>query len=131
MTVVAQIIVIVFGIVVGLLSLWGIVATAPLLATVRGVLDKVWGMPFAVGVRIILGVALLFAAPASKFPVLFNWLGVLALIAAAALPVLGRARMLSVLDWFQARPSFVIRLWLVCGALFGIFMVYGAAAWPG
>lgn len=126
MTAVAQVIVVVFGFAVGLASLWGIVATAPLLAAVRSVLDKVWGMPFAVVVRLVLGIALLFAAPASKFPVLFNWLGFLALIAAAALPVIGRPRMIALLDWFYGLPGFVIRLWLAGGLLFGVFMVYGA-----
>jgi len=115
---------------VGLASLWGLVVPAPLLAAVRGVLDKVWGMTFAVAVRVVLGIGLLFAAPASKFPVLFNWLGFLALIAAVALPVIGRSRMIALLDWFNDRPGFVIRLWLVCGLLFGVFMVYGATS-PG
>lgn len=129
MTAAAQIVVAIFGLVISVLSLWGIVATAPLLAAVRAVMDKVWGMPFAVGVRILLGVALLFAAPASKFPVLFNWLGALALIAAVALTLIGRARMIALLAWFEARPDFVLRLWLVFGALFGVFMLYGAALW--
>lgn len=124
---VSQIIVALLGLLVGLLSLWGIVATGPLLDAVDGVMDKAWGMSFAVVVRIILGVALLFAAPASKFPVLFNWLGVVALIAAVALPVLGRVRLRSLLAWFRTRPNFIIRLWLVFGALFGFFLVYGAA----
>ena len=130
MTATAQAIVVALGIAMGLASLWGIVATAPLLAAVRGVLDKVWGMPFAVAVRIMLGIALLFAAPASKFPALFNWLGFLALIAAAALPVIGRPRIIALLDWFYGLPGFVIRLWLICGLLFGVFMVYGAIS-PG
>ena len=125
MTAAAQIVVAIFGLLISLASLWGIFATAPLLAAVRGVMDKPWGMPFAILVRIALGVALLLAASASKFPVLFNWLGVLTLIAAVALPVIGRARMLSLLEWFQSRPPLVIRLWLVCGMLFGVFMLYG------
>jgi len=128
MTTAAQGVVIVFGFAVGTLSLWGLVATAALLAAVRGVLDKEWGMPFAVAARVLLGLALLFAAPASRFPALFNGLGGLALIAAVAIPVIGRARMVALLDWFYRRPKSVIRLWLVCGLLFGVFMVYGATS---
>ncbi len=128
MTATAQGIVVVFGFAVALVCLWGLVATAALLAAVRGVLDKVWGMPFAIAARALLGVALLFAASASRFPVLFNGLGVLALIAAVAIPVIGRPRMVALLDWFYRCPRFVIRLWLVCGLLFGVFMVYGATS---
>ena len=120
----AQIIVALFGIVLVLLSLWGMISPDRLVRMVRSVMDKSWGMPFAVGVRIIMGVALLFAAPASKFPVLFSAFGWLALIAAAALPVLGRERLVPLFDWFQ-KSNLVIRLWLIFGVIFGVFMLYG------
>ena len=75
MLVTAQIIVVLIGIVVVLLSLWGVASPARLMRTVRSVMDKGWGMPFAVVVRIILGISLLVAAPASTFVVLFKALG--------------------------------------------------------
>lgn len=125
MLVTAQIIIVLIGILIVLLSLWGIASPAQLIRTVHSVMNKSWGMPLAVGVRIILGVSLLFAAPASKFVVLFKALGWLALVAAAVIPVIGRKRLDSVLDWFQALPRFVTRLWLMFGVLFGAFILYG------
>ena len=120
-----QIIVVLFGILIVLLSLWGISSPERLLRMVRRILDKSWGMHLAVVARIILGVSLLIAAPASKFIVLFTVLGWLTLIAAAALPIIGRERLVPLLDWFQGLSSLIIRLWLMFGVLFGVFMLYG------
>ena len=125
MLVTAQIIVVLMGIVIVLLSLWGVASPVRLMRRVRSVMDESWGMPFAVVVRIILGISLLVAAPASKFVVLFKALGWLALIAAAALPLIGHERLVCVIDWFQGFPRPAIRLWLMFGVLFGAFVVYG------
>lgn len=121
----AQIVVVVFGIVVITLSLWGIAHPETLLRLVRSILDKSWGMAFAVVARIILGLSLLIAAPASKFIVLFTFFGWLTLIAAVALPIIGRERLVPIFDWFQGLSNLVIRLWLMFGVLFGVFMLYG------
>ena len=129
MLVSAQIIVVLFGVVVALLSLWGMAFPDRLMKMVRGAIEQSWGMPFAVGARIVLGVALLIAAPASVFPVFFKVFGWLALIAAAALPFIGRQRLLPLFDWFQRLPNLMIRLWLIIGVLFGAVVLYGV--WGG
>ena len=123
MLVSAEIVVVLMGIVIVLLSLWGVASPVRLMRRVRSVMDESWGMHFAVVVRIILGISLLVAAPASKFVVLFKALGWLTLIAAAAL--IGHKRLVSVIDWFQGFPRPAIRLWLMFGVLFGAFVVYG------
>ena len=125
MLVTAQIIIVLIGILIVLLSLWGIAFPAQFMRTVHNMMDKSYGMALAVGVRIILGVSLLFAAPASKFVVLFKALGWLSLVAAAVIPVIGRKRLDSVLDWFQSLPGFAPRLWFMFGVLFGAFILYG------
>ena len=125
MIIIAQVVVALFAIVIVLLSLWGIVFSDRLMGMVRSVMDKSWGMPFAIVVRIILGVALLLAASVSKYPLLFKVLGWLALIAAAALPIIGRQRLITLLNWFQSLPDWVIRLWLIAGVMFGMLLLYG------
>jgi hypothetical protein len=55
MLVTIQIIVLVFGLAVVSLSMWGIASPERLTRMVRGIPDKRWGMSFAVVVRIILG----------------------------------------------------------------------------
>ena len=124
----AQLIVVLLGASVGVLSLWGMAAPDKLMRMVRGVMEKRWGMAFAVGVRIVLGVSLLVAAPPSAFPLLFKIIGWLSLIAAAALPVIGFGRLRRLFDWFQKLPNLAIRLWLIVGVLFAALMLYGVLA---
>lgn len=122
----AQIVVLLMGALVALLSSWGMAFPARLMRVVRGIMDESWGMVLAVVLRIVLGVSLVLAAPTTQFPVAFKLLGCLALIAAVSIPVMGRERLVSVLDWFYRLPTAVTRLWLMLGVLFGGFLLYGA-----
>ena len=79
----------------------------------------------AVGIRLLLGVALIVAAPASLFPLVFRVIGVIAILAALALPIMGIERIRRLVGWFAALPSLALRLWLVFGFAFGAFLVYG------
>lgn len=125
MIVTAQILVVIIGALVVLLSLWGMAFPSRLMRLVRLVLDKSWGMFFAVIVRVILGVSLLVTAPVSLFVIPFKVIGWLALFAAMVLPIFGRQRLVVILDWFQNRSEMLIRAWLVFGVLFGVFLLYG------
>ncbi len=107
------------------LSLWGMVNTSGLTNLVRAAVAARWGMLFAVGVRIVLGLCLLLAAPSSRLPNAFEVVGWLTLIAAILLPVFGRARLVSFIDRFQGFPLGAIRLWLFAGVLFSLFILYG------
>jgi len=93
---------------------------------VTSAMDKSWGIYVAVIVRLILGSALIIVAPASLFPIVFQVLGVIAIVAAIVLLLMGRERMRRFIAWFSARFSApIVRLWLLFGAAFGGFIVYG------
>ena len=93
---------------------------------VTSAMDKSWGIYVAVIVRLILGSALIIVAPASLFPIVFQVLGVIAIVAAIVLLFMGRERMRRFIAWFSARFSApIVRLWLLFGAAFGAFIVYG------
>ena len=98
MFIAGQIVVVLMGVLIVLLSVWGIASPSQLMRVVRSVFDKSWGMSFAVIVRVILGISLLAAAPVSMFVILFKLLGWLALVAAVILPVIGRQRLVTVID---------------------------------
>ena len=127
MSMIAIMIVAFFGVTIMVSSLAGIISPDRLMRAVRSVMDQNWGIVFAVVVRIVLGVSLLLAARASKFVMPFQVLGWLALIAAAVLPVVGRNRLIFLLDWLQSLSGIFIRLWLVFGVLFGAFLLYGVS----
>jgi len=122
---ISHIVVVLVGFAVFLLSAWGIVFPGKLIAMVSGVMDRASGMYAAVGVRIVLGLALIFVAPVSKFPHVFEVLGWIAIAAAIGLPIVGRTRIQRLIAWLTRLPPALIRVWLIFGLLFGGFLVYG------
>ncbi len=84
-----------------------------------------WGMYVAVLARVLLGVSLILAAPDSKFPMTFEILGWLTLVAAVVLPFVGRDRISALIAWFERCSNSLIRLWMLFGVVFGGFIIYG------
>jgi len=126
--VVSQISLLVIGVTVIVLAGWGIFAPEKLMTFVTSAMDKSWGIYVAVIVRLVLGSALIIVAPASLFPIVFEVLGVIAIVAAIVLLLMGRERMRRFIAWFSARFSAsIIRLWLLFGVAFGGFIVYGVS----
>ena len=123
---VSQISLLVIGVTIIVLAGWGIFAPEKLMTFVTSAMDKSWGIYVAVIVRLVMGSALIIVAPASQFPIVFQALGVIAIVAAIALALMGRERMRRLIAWFSERFSApIIRLWLLFGVTFGGFLVYG------
>ena len=123
---ISQTFVVALGVVVIVLAAWGLFAPEKLVAMVTSAMDQSWGMVVAVVVRLALGVALIIAAPVSRFPVAFQVIGAIAIVAAVALLIMGRERTRRFLDWWLQRFSGpMIRLWLLFGIAVGGFLVYG------
>jgi hypothetical protein len=127
LVVLSKTIVIVMGVAVCALSVWGIQAPARLMQFVARVLGRESGIAVAVAARLVLGVALLLAASESRAPLAFQTLGWVAIVAAVGLEVMGRRRMRQLVARFDRLSPGFVRLWLLFGLAFGGFMVYGAA----
>ena len=126
---VSQISLLVIGVTIIVLAGWGIFVPEKLMTFVTSAMDKSWGIYIAVIVRLVMGSALIIVAPASLFPIVFQVLGVIAIVAAIAVLLMGRERMRRFLAWFSERFSApIIRLWLLFGVAFGGFLVYGVSA---
>lgn len=123
----AAAIVMLLGILIAGLSLWGLVAPGRLVDLVHRVAARRGGIYVAVVVRLIMGVALIVAAPASAFPRVFGVLGWVAVIAAIGLAIMGRNRLLKFIAWYERLSPALLRLWLVFGFAFGGLLVYGVA----
>ncbi len=108
------------------LSAWGIVTSKPLINMVLVVLNRPWGIYFAVAVRIGLGLVFILAADETRFPGVFRFLGYLMFIAAALILFIGRQKLGQFINWLIKNPPGMMRAWLVLGVAFGSFMVYGA-----
>jgi len=122
----SQITVLVIGVTVIVLAGWGIFTPEKLKTSVSSAMDKYWGIYIAVIVRLVLGSALIVVAPASRFPVVFQVLGLLTIVAAIVVALMGRERIRRFLAWFSERFSApIVRLWLLFGMAFAGFLVYG------
>ena len=118
--------VLVFGCLIVALCAWGIAKPDRLMNLVTSALDQRWGMIFGVGIRLLLGAALIIAAPSSKFPVAFTVLGWVAIIAAIGLLVMGPETVRKLIDWFGALQIAMLRGWLLFGMAFGAFLIAGS-----
>src|SRR5690349_4520889 len=103
----------------------GVVIIKPTLAheLTRLLADKT-GMWIATAIRAVLALGLLAAAGESKAPMLLRILGLLILIVAILMPILGLDRHQRMVDWWLARARTTEML---CGAaafVFGIVLIY-------
>ena len=122
----SELIIVVLGISVCVLSAWGIYTPARLVKLVSGVMDNRSGIYIAVIVRLLLGLALIIVAPDSRFPEAFQVLGLIAIFAAVVVALMGRTRVRRLVGWFERFPPTIVRLWLLFGMAFGGFLIYGA-----
>ncbi len=121
---VSQAIVLVLGITVLGLSAWGMYSPDSLVKMVTLAMNQSYGMYVAVIVRLILGATLIIVAPVSRFPISFNLLGWIAIIAAVGLILIGRENIGRIIAWFERFSTSIIRLWLLFGMAFAGFLIY-------
>ena len=95
-------------------AVWGVSAPHNAIGWVKRTMDADWGIWFAVGIRLLLGMALIVSAPFSRFPITFQFVGWIAIIAAVSAVFIGRRRLQRFTDWWIARfSSLGIRLWVL------------------
>lgn len=117
---------VIFGVIVAALSAVGVLAPARLIAFVKGVWRHRSGMYLAVGVRVVIGILLIAAAPYARFPLAFEILGWIAIVAAGAVLIAGKERIDHLLKWGTSQSPNLLRAWCVGGIAFGVFLVLGS-----
>lgn len=122
---VSQAVVLILGITVFVLSVWGMFSPARLMKMVSHAMDQKYGMYLAVSVRLVLGAALIIVAPISQFPTTFSVLGWLTIVAAIGLILVGRDRVRRIIAWFEQLSMSAVRIWLLFGMAFAGFLIYG------
>jgi hypothetical protein len=121
---ISQIVVLALGAFICLFSVWGFFAPDKIWKMINGVMEKDWAIHVAVIMRLLLGAALIIAAPQSRYPEVMEVLGWIAIIAAVAILFMGRDRLKKFIAWFQRMTNTMVRVWLVFGFAFGAFLVY-------
>ena len=74
-------------------------------------------------IRVVFGGALLLAAPYSDFPQFLQIFGVLSILTALSLPVMGVDRARRFLDWWTDRSPNFVRLWSLLAVVMGAFLL--------
>ncbi len=81
----------------------------------------------AILVRVAIGISFLLAAPSCRLPVVVQVVGILMLIVAAAILLIGRSRLDSHLAWWLGRPQSFLRSWSIVVIGFGALLIYAGA----
>ena len=114
-----------FGLMLAAACLWGIITPRHMIDTIIRFWNKPSGLWLAIGIRVVMGVLFILAAPQTRFPDFFVIFGYLLLIAAAIIPLVGKERLTRVIMWFTNIPMGAVRAWLLMGLAFAVFIVYG------
>lgn len=97
---------------------WGVFAPGSIFAFISGWSSKS-GFWLAVLLRLCFGLALWYAAPDTRLPIVLRTLGALAVVSAATLLVVGYERFKRVIAWWTNQPHFVMRLWSLLAVAIG------------
>jgi hypothetical protein len=111
---------------IGIACIWGFLVPARLTGLVRKFWDRKPSLTVAVVARLVLGAMLISVAPESRFPVVFQVIGGLAIFAAILLPIIGKERIGRLIAWLDEMPDALTRVWLIFGLAFSLFLIYGA-----
>jgi len=122
-----SVVVIVVGLLITAIGLLGLVSPERLIHFVKSVQTPA-GLYSAAGLRVLLGVALWFAAPASRAPDVLRILAVLVFVAGLITPSFGLERSRKLLEWWWSRGGAFIRVWGCIASAFGLLLIYSVAA---
>jgi hypothetical protein len=78
----------------------------------------------AVALRLVIGITFILAAPDTRFPTVILVLGIIALVAAFALLLVGPKRVTAMIEWWFRRPAGFTRGWSMLAVLLGAALVY-------
>jgi hypothetical protein len=119
MTVIALI----FSLLVAALGALGLVSPSRLLIVV-GHFQTPAGQYFAAAVRLVMGVALLFAAPVSRAPGALGILGLIIILAGFITIFISLERFRRLIAWWSSQGSALVRAWAAVACAFGLLLAY-------
>ena len=82
------------------------------------------GLYAAAAFRVVLGGALVVAAPTSRLPRAIRTVGIVILVAGLITPFLGLDRFRGILEWLSAQGPTATRIWAGVALAFGCLLIY-------
>jgi len=117
------IVALVLSLFVAALGALGIVSPMRLLGIVRQ-FQRPAGLCAAAILRVVLGVALFFAAPTSRSPEVVRILGIIILVSGLVTPLFGLERFRTLINWWSTRGPAFMRVWAGFALAFGLLLAY-------
>ena len=118
------ILIIIFGALTLLAGIVIVINPETIFGFLRNHLDKVELHILAVVVRIVLGVLLIYQSSISKFPLVIEIIGLLSIVAAIFLAVMGRRNFKRLMSWALSLAKPIGRVGGVIAMAFGAFLIY-------
>jgi uncharacterized protein YjeT (DUF2065 family) len=117
-----SIIVLAIGLIIIIIGLAVLAKPARLEDLLYILLEKDW-FRIVAALRVIIGVLFLFAAEGTRSPTFVSVMGILFILAGVLIPMLGPARLRSLVSWWMKKRDLVLRSWaLVALALGGVLV---------
>lgn len=116
--------VILLGLIVVLLGFLGMLKPTLLIGLTRSFWSSSKSLYYAIGIRLTLGIILILVGPNSRFPSVIQLIGVIAIVGAIAIPLIGAERIQSIISWWLRQPTWFIRMWSVVVIIFGGFLIF-------
>ncbi len=76
--------------------------------------------------RVVIGVLFLFAAGSTRSPIFVSVMGILFVLAGVLIPILGPARLRSLVSWWMKRGNWVLRACALVAFAFGVILIWVA-----
>ena len=115
----------VFGAIIGLLCLYGLIFPKQLIGWVSDFWKNKASFILAIVIRLALGGLLIVAASATKYESIFTVLGYLMILAAVMIAILGKTKISLMIVWVKTWPLLWVRAWLVFGLIFAALLITG------
>ena len=119
-------VVLALSVLVAVVGAVGIVVPASLLA-IAGLFVTPVGIYAAAAFRLVLGTAVVVAAPASRTPTTLRVLGAVIIVGGLVTPSIGVERARMFVAWWATQGSAFLRVWVVIALAFGWFFAYVTA----
>ena len=118
-------IVMLFGAVIGLLCIYGLILPKQLVGFVSEFWKNKASFIVAILIRLIFGGLLIVASSATKYATIFTVLGYLMILAAILIAVMGKTKISLMIAWVKTWPLLWVRAWLLFGLIFSALLVTG------
>ena len=116
-------VVVIVGLGILLFSISIFISPAKLKRLLQIFIERRWWQ-YAMAIRLVIGILFLVAAPDTHAPTVVRILGIIFILAGAALPIMGPARIERLIHWWLARRESTYRLWAIVVAGFGMLIMW-------